>query len=95
MTGSTGVSRDAARPNVRAGQPHPRSGCESSQASRDTTLDLLDVLQQITDRAKQARAELAAGRAAGHQVNGTSALRQIELAARDAITNHLDQKDAR
>jgi hypothetical protein len=49
-------------------------------------VDLIVRLREIEQRAKTARTTIANGRAAGLNVNGTSALRDVEMKARDIAT---------
>jgi hypothetical protein len=49
--------------------------------------DLIDTLRRIERRAKDARQTIATGQKAGLAVNGTSALRDIEMAARDLLAD--------
>lgn len=50
-------------------------------------MDLIERLRQIEQRAKHARAAIAEGRKAGLEINGTTALRDIEMSARDLVTD--------
>lgn len=56
--------------------------------------DLVEKLQEIERRAHDARRVIAAGRKTGLPVNGTTALRDIEMAARDLIAD-LQKADGR
>jgi hypothetical protein len=58
-------------------------------------VDLLDRLKDIERRAFNARREINIGREAGLQLNGISALRKIEMAARDAVRDLEKQTGAR
>ena len=46
-------------------------------------VDVIERLREIERRAHEARKTIAAGRKAGLDVNGTSALRDVEMKARD------------
>lgn len=61
--------------------------------------DLIAVLEKIERRARDARRTIAEGQKANLPINGTTALREIELAARDLLVDLAKQtgapKDAR
>lgn len=50
-------------------------------------MDLIETLRRIEERASAARNSIAAGREQGLQINGTTALRDCELLARDLRTD--------
>jgi hypothetical protein len=46
-------------------------------------MDLIQRLREIEERAREARKTIAVGRKAGLAINGTTALRDIEMETRD------------